>query len=162
MPVYTEVTPDVLGIAAEVISHYHEALLDAKIGFIFQEEAGKKLGKIVLGNAAKVSDKQRVAGLDLDYIITIAEDMWQSLTLIQKRALVDHELCHCDFTIGEARMRGHDVEEFTCIIQRYGLWKEDLVKLGLAVEQAKLPGFEPKHNGAVLSIRPQMMMTEAE
>lgn len=158
MAVYTEVTPDVLGLAADIISHYHPELLDAKIGFIFQDEASKKLGKIVLGNAAKVTDKQQVAGLDLDYIITIAKDMWDSLEPIQKRALIDHELCHCDYTTGEAKMRGHDIEEFDCIIQRYGLWKPDLVKFGQTVMQQELPGVaELRRTGAILSISPELM-----
>lgn len=160
---YTEVTPDVIGIASEIISHFHPDLIDAKIGFIFQEEAGKKLGKIILGNASKVTDKQRVVGLDLDFIIVIARDMWQELESRQKKALIDHELCHCDFSLGYAKMRGHDIEEFTCIVERYGLWKPDLTRFGEVVNQQILPGMEIlKRKGAILSVKPEMAeMAEA-
>lgn len=161
MATYSEVTPDVLGIATEVISHYHRDLINAKIGFVFQDEAAKKLGKIILGNASKITDKQRTAGLDLDFVVTVAKDMWQEMTSIQRKALIDHELCHCDFSQGYAKMRGHDIEEFNCIVERYGLWKSDLVKFGDVVEQAMLPGMEimrqaARQAGAVVSIKPEM------
>lgn len=163
---YTEVTPDVLSIAAEIINHHHEALLEAKIGFIFQDEASKKLGKIVLGNATKISDKQRAAGLDLDYLITIAKDMWQELTFHQRKALIDHELCHCDYTFGYAKMRGHDIEEFHCIVKRYGLWKPDLERFGHVASEAiqeALPGLEPlRRMGAILAVDPQFAPAMAE
>lgn len=166
MPTYTEVTPDVLGIAAEIISHHHPALLDAKIGFIFQDEASKKLGKIVLGTATKISDKQRAAGLDLDFLITIAKDMWQDLSRHQRKALIDHELCHCDFSGGYAKMRGHDIEEFNGIVERYGLWKPDLARFGDVVNEAvqdTLPGLEPlRRMGAILAVEPRLAPAMAE
>lgn len=157
MAIYSEVTPDVLGLAAEVVSHYHPALQDAKMGFIFQDEASIRFGKQVLGTAQKISDKQRAAGLDMDYLITIALDVWKSLSLTQKKALIDHELCHCDYAYGEAKMRGHDIEEFNCIVERYGLWKPDLKEFGISVNQAMLPGLEPlRRMGAILAVEPEM------
>lgn len=164
MAIYSEVTPDVLGLAADVISHHHPKLLDARIGFIFQDEASTKLGKVVLGSAQRISDKQRVAGLDMHYLVTIARDMWVTLTTHQKKALLDHELCHCDFTyggIGETKMRGHDIEEFQCIIDRYGLWKQDLQEIAPSFQnaiQSPLPGLaELKRMGAILSVEPAMV-----
>lgn len=165
---YTEVTEDVLSLAYQIISAHHPWLLEAKIGFIFQDEASTKLGKTVLGNATKISDKQRAAGLDLDYLITIAKDTWQELSIHQRKALIDHELCHCDFTQGYAKMRGHDVEEFYCIVQRYGLWKPDLDIFGSVVSEAiqePLPGLEQvtiRRNGAILAVDPQLAPAMAE
>lgn len=158
MATYSEVTPDVLAVANRVITRHHPDLLDAKVGFIFQDEASKKDDKYVLGSATKVTDKQRSVGLDLDFIVTVAMDMWQELDQNQREALIDHELCHCDFRMGYARMRGHDFEEFACIVERYGLWKPDLVKLGeiLNPQQGFLPGLEPLRSmGAVLAVDPQ-------
>lgn len=158
MSKYLEVDEMVLGIAAEVISNYHSELLDAKIGFVFQEEASKRLGKVVLGNASKVSDKQRVAGLDLDYIITIAYDYWQAMTIEHKKALIDHELCHCDYNDGDTKMRGHDIEEFQCIIDRYGLWRPDLEKIAPSFENAIQMHLEPlPKRGGIVAVVPAMV-----
>jgi len=96
-------TKDVLSLAHQIISAHHPWLKEAKIGFILQDFASLKLGNTVLGNAAKISDKQRAADLDLDYLITIALDTWRELSTNQRKALIDHELCHCDFTRGYAK-----------------------------------------------------------
>lgn len=164
MATYSEVTPDVLGIANKIITRYHPPLTLARVGFLFQDEASKKAGNYVLGSASKTSDKERAAGLDYDFIITLAKDMWQDLSQHQREALIDHELCHCDFTQGYARMRGHDIEEFHCIVERYGLWKSDLAVFGQVVEQHLLPGMatELHRMGAVLAVNPAMAMAEAD
>ena len=152
---YFEVDANVLGLAAEIISHHHPGLVDAKIGFIFQEEASKRNGRIILGNASKVSEKQRIAGLDLDYIITIAYDWWKGMTFNQKKALIDHELCHCDYDDGDAKIKGHDIEEFKCIVDRYGLWRTDLIEIAPSFEKAIQMKFEtlPKR-GEVVAVSP--------
>jgi hypothetical protein len=158
MPTYTQVGPDVLAMAREVIGSHHKELLDARIGFIFQDTASKRLGKTVLGNTALVSDKQRAAGLDLDYIITLAEDEWEFLTSAQRMALLDHELCHCDYSIGEASVRGHDIEEFNCIIERHGLWNLGLCATANAIaeaQQLKLD-LEIPPRGSVEAIAPEL------
>jgi hypothetical protein len=52
-------------------------------------------------------------------------------------ALVDHELCHAwaladqDEDNDEAdpvklSLRPHDLEEFSCIVRRHGMWREDI------------------------------------
>lgn len=89
--------------------------------------------------------------------------MWQEMTALQREAYMDHELCHCDFKMGYARMRDHDIEEFHCIVERYGLWKPDLAKFGEAIEQHLLPGLEMiRKPGAVIAVTPEVAeMAEA-
>jgi hypothetical protein len=64
--------------------------------------------------------------------------VWDVLPQKTKVALVDHELCHAwaeanqkEDDDGEAEpvklsMRPHDLEEFSCIVRRHGLWREDV------------------------------------
>jgi len=55
----------------------------------------------------------------------------------RKRALIDHELTHCTVEDSVFKTRGHDVEEFHSIIQRYGTWSNTLVKAKDAMERAE-------------------------
>lgn len=166
--VWTEVNDEVLTIANEIIGRYHQELLDAKIGFIFRDVAQRSNGRKILGAAQKVQDKFKLY-LDLDFIIWLAWEEWQTLSFKQKQALVDHELCHCQMVEGEIKMRPHDIEEFRCIIERYGLWNShlwlarDAMSMALEAEQLGLPidAIELKRQGAVLAVKPeQARMTE--
>lgn len=159
MPTYYKVTSEVLALAREIISLYHEDLEDARIGFIFQEEAGKKLGHIVLGSTTKVSERQQAAGLDLDFIITLAHDEWELATENARRAVIDHELCHCDFNDGDCKLAAHDIEEFQVIIDRYGLWKSDLRIIAPSFSSAQLAMFPdaPQARGKVEAVEPAQL-----
>lgn len=137
----------VLKLADELIALYHEPLLSANIGFVFRATADRSGEKLVLGKAAKVSPRDKVYN-NLDFIIWLAQDWWMGiLTDHQRRALLDHELCHCKFDEESEtfKIRPHDIEEFQEIIERYGLWDESLRSAGrtLAVAaQGYLPGFD--------------------
>jgi putative metallopeptidase len=60
----------------------------------------------------------------------------------QRRALVDHELNHLNIDIdtGKYSLLPHDLEEFSGIVRRHGLWR-DSVKFFIeaAREGEKLP-----------------------
>lgn len=123
MPTYYEEAPDeVIELAQEIIDKHHPWLKTAHIGFIMRDKAQKSSGRVVLGTAQKVSAKLHVH-LNFDFIIELAKDEWEGLTSLQRRALIDHELCHCGWDGFNARMRGHDIEEFHCIFERYGFWR---------------------------------------
>jgi len=156
--IWSEVSQNVLDMASGIIEAHHPDLLDARIGFIFRSEQQISAGKSTWGKAQKVSDKLKVY-LDFDFLIWLALDVWISLSYNQKQALLDHELCHCLYDERKMSMRAHDVEEFTEIIDRYGLWRIDLEKMALSMQGAKidqgiLPGILVglKRSGAVLSV----------
>lgn len=160
--IWTEVTQSVLDMASGIIEAHHPHLLDARVGFIFRSEAESSAGKEVWGKAQKVSDKLKVY-LDFDFLIWIARDAWASLSINQKQALLDHELCHCLYKEGAASMRPHDIEEFTQIVDRYGLWRLELAQMANSMRDAKpeqdtLPGIMDglKRAGAVLSVVPDV------
>lgn len=147
MPEYSKAPEEVLSLAAELIEAYHEKLEGGAIGFIFREDIQMKNGKRVLGSAAKVPAKVRPF-VDLDFIITLDAMFYSGAPELQRRALIDHELCHCDYSEeGDAdvpKLVGHDFEEFAAIIRRYGLWSPDLQEARDSFElslQMPLPGF---------------------
>lgn len=140
---WVQVDPLVLELAEEIINEHCPDLLDASIAFLFKTEAPQSNGQIVLGQAKKVGAEWQALGLDHDFFIWLAQDIWYSLDDNQKRALVHHELCHCGFSQKEdedpkPKMIPHDFEEFNIIIQLYGFWRPNSSRTIEAV-QAALP-----------------------
>lgn len=162
---YSEVDQEVLDLARMIMQQYHTDLLQAKIGFIFRAEAPKQNGRWTLGKAQKVSDKDKMFN-SLDFIIWIAEDRWKDASPLQRRALIDHELCHCRFLDGEARMRPHDFEEFYEIIQRYGFWNKGLQSAAPIFEEAlqkEFPEFlQVVRQGSLVALKPDQAVLVEE
>lgn len=143
MTVEYEWAPDVETIAKDIIATVedHEHLAQAVILYVFRDKASRSRGRAVLGTARKVSGLNRFLVRDEDdlplFVLEVAKDTWDDLTEEQRRALVDHELCHLvvdtedDGTL-VGRTRGHDLEEFVGIVERHGLWKADVAALGIA------------------------------
>ena len=137
---------DVTEIAENLIGRHHPHLADVRIGYLFREKAGKKGGKEVLGTAERFPEKMSALfeeDEDPAFLITLAWDAWQRATQKQRMALIDHELSHCIMEPGEKpydkeepALVGHDFEEFTAIVQRHGVWKEDLEDARLAFVHA--------------------------
>lgn len=117
---------EVLRLAEELIDEHHPTLAGAGIGFVFRDKAPISAGKITLGQASKIPPKM-LPFVALDFLIWLAEDFWIDATDLQRRALIDHELCHCRVIDGQNKIRPHDFEEFGEILERYGLWKSDLI-----------------------------------
>ena len=122
-------------LAREIIEAHHDHLKDAKILFLFRDEASKKAGKVVLGKASKVSAKENAIagaapGMAYAFKIELAFDVWEDRGEAFHRALLDHELCHCGRERTDEGFKwvllAHDVEEFACIVERHGAWKADL------------------------------------
>jgi hypothetical protein len=161
----------VLDLAQELIEEYHEHLLSAKIGFIFRDFAELQNGKRILGKASKISAKDKVYS-ELDFLIWLASDYWLvEANEQQRRALLDHELCHCMFDeeTGTWKLRPHDFEEFREIVKRYGLWSPDLMQAGSVLAKATqifLPGFEVMQHaeelrrlgGELVAVEPDMLL----
>ena len=158
MSKFTEVTQEVLHIAEELIAEHHPLLRDCKIGFVFRDEAGKSGGKVVLAKCSKIPENLKPHLQDeLDILIVIAEDQWANLESEQRRALIDHELCHITTGPSGWTTRAHDIEEFGVIIQRYGLWNTDLFGLHTTLARAvqlelSITSVEKTERGAVIAI----------
>lgn len=153
---YTDAAPVRL-IASELVPTHHRDLISfgARIEFVWRDKASKKGGKTVLGKARRVSglnaylarEDQGIEGEDVPdfFVIEIAEDVWPALTPRQQTALVDHELSHCaiDHETGKLVMRPHDCEEFCAVVERHGLWRQDVqefVNAAKGVQLDLIPG----------------------
>lgn len=129
---WSEAPQYILDIATRIIERHHPELQEARIAFVLRSEAPRTNGRVTLGKASKVSPMAQVH-IPFDYIIWIAADQWGALSTQQREALIDHELCHLQWSEGVAKIRGHDVEEFTEIIARYGYWWPESDEFEIAV-----------------------------
>ena len=155
---FEPVTQDVLDLAKDIIEKHHEELLEARIGFIFRETSLRVSGKWRAAAISRIPAKEKSAGLELDYLVWLSLEEWDQMSTKQRRALVDHELCHAVVKQGKWSLRGHDIEEFTAIIDRYGLYSGALEQVATAVQPylAGLNVLELHRAGAVLSVSPDV------
>lgn len=150
--------PEVAKIADELILKHHDHLnrVDVTIKCLFRHPAAKSHGRVVYGKAGKVGGRSAyLVALEHDvrvdegepvdfFVIEIAHEPWQGLTESQRRALVDHELCHLDVELddisGDRKLgtRGHDLEEFREVVQRHGLWQPSVAKFTEVAKAAQL------------------------
>lgn len=152
--------PDVKEIAQELIPQYHPSLVDARIEYVYDSKVPKKGAKEVWGSMRKISalpaylaapENAQSGGAAEDFfVMTISKPVWEDLEHKDKVALVDHELCHAlvkiDEDTGETKLYvvPHDLEEFTAIVQRHGLWREDVKRFFDAKDQ--LPDAEDEES----------------
>jgi len=142
--VYTP-APEVKQIAEDLIPKYHQHLIDfdVRIEYVFIDKTPKAKGREVWGTCRKISNLNAFLangqdGSDPFFVITISEPVWEVLPPKSKVALVDHELCHAwaeaqqdEETDGsedvvKLSLRPHDLEEFSCVVRRHGLWRDDI------------------------------------
>jgi len=132
-------------IAEDLIPKYHQHLIDfdVRIEYVFIDKTPKAKGREVWGTCRKISNLNAFLangqdGSDPFFVITISEPVWEVLPPKSKIALVDHELCHAwaeaqqdEETDGsedvvKLSLRPHDLEEFSCVVRRHGLWRDDI------------------------------------
>lgn len=128
----------------------HAHLLCANIGMLWTSAGNSRNGKIIVGQAEfkppggtmgkwqRARAQAQLAGwfgpTPLDFLVTVSAPYAAICTDAEFCALIEHELCHC----GQARdefgapkfsrssglpifgMRGHDIEQFTSVVARYG------------------------------------------
>jgi len=110
---------------------YHPELATARIAYLFIDRVPKKGGRELYGKAVKVSGRWQEL-TELDFCIEVSLPKWQDLTDDQKTALIDHLLERCSGEEDEEdgsykwSLREPDVQEFSTILQRHGIWNESL------------------------------------
>jgi hypothetical protein len=141
------VTEQILDGNGSIHNPDHSHLIDADIAFMWASSAFSKKGRTVLGQAEEVAmraggwQKARMEqqmyewfGHKPGYIITLAADFCSQCSDLEFCALLEHELYHIaqdkdefgapkfyrDTGKPKLCMRGHDVEEFTGVVRRYG------------------------------------------
>ncbi len=153
--------PEVRRIANKLIGQHHRHLLGLRLEYVFISKTDKdgvqqpieSKGKQTWGRAKKVSGlnaylarergdgDEEFEGDDF-FVIEISLYAWQRISEEQMLALVDHELCHCALNpdSGTPEIRPHDVEEFSEIVKRHGLWRADVEQM-IKIGAEKLPLF---------------------
>jgi hypothetical protein len=134
------------------LHHDHLDRQDVTIRCVYRDTPARSRGKIVLGKARKVAGlNAHLVGLvrrdDLGddpadfFVIEVPHEVWQALKPSERRALVDHELCHFWVAIPEDPdedrqlvMLGHDLEEFRAVVERHGLWRPDLTEFAKVLD----------------------------
>ena len=137
--VQKDTEPEPYAILEDVRYKWHRDIAEACIGIAWREnlEADKD-GHIILGKCVKASDLQRELA-EYDFVILLNHDSWDDFSDEQKRALIDHELCHAAPSMDEDnamkrdergrpvwRTRKHDIEEFQSVVEHHGCYKKDL------------------------------------
>lgn len=141
-------------IAAELILLPELAhLAEARIGWLLRVDEQIKAGRQILGMCYLPSVQGSLRPLfdwfmvkefgddpPLDFLIVLDRSYWREATDLQREILVYHELMHCGHAVdkhGDPRydketgapvycIRGHDVEEFVAVVQRYGVHNSDI------------------------------------
>lgn len=125
---YNKADKAIVDLVYATLTEHHPHLDGVRIAVVCQDTASKKDGKVQLASTSKPTGKLTALIPDsYDFVICIAEDEWHGLSVRQRQAVIDHELCHCalDPFSGEGVLVGHDFEEFGAVIKRHGLWRED-------------------------------------
>lgn len=144
--------PEVQAIADKLIDKYHDHLRRVRIKYVFVTELVKSRGRYIWGKARKISglnawlatpEDERSDEPNPFFVMEIILPWWNRLEPKARIALVDHELCHFS-TDDEDKplLLPHDLEEFTGVVQRHGLWRPEVEFFIEAGRQSSLPGFD--------------------
>ncbi len=135
-------------MAEGLISKYHPHLVGIKIAYLFKQRDDPSMApkpkrlregrRFVLGKARRVTKiYQPLLDQHYEFVIEFDRDQWQLLALDQQVALVDHELSHCGVDVQGCYMKQHDIEEFRGVVERHGLWKDDIKPFVQSAEQQR-------------------------
>ena len=161
-------------IANRLIQAHHSHLADAKILYLFTSAKRKKCDRVRLGSAQKLSGLLRYLSSGTaasvadgyDFVVLIGSNEWRSLEEHQRMALVDHELSHCwryekvdrkGNTTDRWGLRGHDLEEFTDVVARHGLWRMEHKTMNRVMRQLRLTEAESEAEPAYESVELPVM-----
>lgn len=135
----------------EIVDEHHDDLKFARIALAWctswKPDAD---GRVILGKCVKASDLHRELS-PFDFVVLLNRGFWTDLKVTheQRRALLDHELCHAGVTYDQRgepvvdergrtvyRIIKHDLEEFSQVVERYGIWKRDIERFAAALNRA--------------------------
>jgi len=95
-------------------------LNEIKVGYVVSYKSKKQSGRVIHADCRKIEPVYR-AYLPFDFLITFYFPNTYYMTDNQKKLLMFHELKHVGIGPKGLRVEPHDIEDFTSIIERYGL-----------------------------------------
>jgi hypothetical protein len=141
-------------IGHELIKKHHDHLSGRRVDFLFIERKDKDGNSqaIIKGGKNHYGDARLKRGLDAYlagddqtdpqpfFVITITKHFWDGASDLFKRALIDHELCHCEYDSEHDKysLVPHDVEDFVAIVKRWGLWEHTVETFVKVAKQQSL------------------------
>lgn len=146
----------------ELIREQHTHLAAARIQICWRYNwKPDKDGRMKLGEMRLCADPDRLLH-ERDFVMSLNYKAWQMMMIGQHRAVIDHELTHCQVELEEDgetvkmdthgrivyRLRGHDIEEFSEVVLRNGAYMPELESFGTALRQGETEG--TKKNGSVM------------
>jgi hypothetical protein len=163
-----------------IVATHHPDIRLARIAVAFNRTWKPDVdGNVKLGQCKKASDLDRELA-DFDFVVVVQERFWTDpLTTDEKRrALLDHELCHAAVKLDPRtlepvedergrkiyRLVKHDIEEFSAVVERHGIWKKNLEVFAAALYRSKqgtLP-LEPPGAGPNVTQTAQVLGKVAE
>ena len=139
--------PEAKLLAVELIAAHHTHLRNVRIEFVFQAQESKVKGKETWGWARKIGGLSAFLATQPAwdegspfFVVGIVWPVWERLNAKARRALVDHELCHCWVEDEKTLvLLGHDLEEFGDVVKRHGFWRADVERFLRMTAQLNLP-----------------------
>lgn len=118
---YAEIARELIETEPELVDIKNS---QATIIYLSSEHVKKGDGKVVYGQCEKVAEKYKW-GIPCDFTITVFEPNVAKFTEEQIKILLFHELLHVGIEFNNDgsetySIKGHDLEDFKLIIDRYG------------------------------------------
>lgn len=154
----------------ELVREHHEHLVDARIAVAWCTSWRPDVdGRTILGKCVKATDLHRELSPH-DFVILLKKAWWQDVrdvtmpatgevitAAVQRTALLDHELCHAEVKLDDRtndpvrdergrkvyRLRKHDIEEFSAVVARNGIWRHDIERFAAAVIRSHRAPWQP-------------------
>jgi hypothetical protein len=144
----------VQSLAQSLLPTYHPELASARVAYMFIDRVPKKGGRELYGKAVKVSGRWENL-TELDFCVEVSLPKWNELNDDQRTALVDHLLERCS---GEEQedgslkwiLREPDVQEFSTILQRHGVWNESLTSFVQVAKELDIASIMQEETGETL------------
>lgn len=154
----SEVGRPMYALLVELLEAHHTDVAGARFALAWHLGWKRDVdGRVTLGMCHKVSNLDReLHASAFDFVIILRREYWTDplVTELQRRALLDHELCHAAVKVDDHgdplrdecgrvvyRIRRHDLEEFGEIAGRYGCWKRDLETFAKQLDRARTPEY---------------------
>ncbi len=153
-------------VAQSILAAQHPHLVTAKIAYMFIDRVPSKGGREVFGKAVKVSGRWAHM-TELDFILEVSLPKWNDFNPDQRHALVDHLLqsCHGDEQEDGSMkwsLREPDVQEFSSILQRHGIWHEGLTDFCTVAQQVDLATIVQQTTGEVVEESDELDLNELD
>lgn len=171
IPEYNDAHPGVFAarlMEAGEFEHLRDG--EARIGWLMRTHEEVMGGRQILGTVFMPQVQGRLREVfdwlldekfpdGLDFLVILDATYWEEADEIKREILVFHELCHCIQKVdqyGAPRfdkdgrpvwgLRGHSVEEFSEVVQRYGAWNDELKEFIAAAQAHDKPWPFPKRD----------------